>query len=727
VSTTRETYIKTWTGSVLNSYSQVFYSLNKIFAAMIMAVTFFNPLLGACGLFAVIFTNAAAVFMGFDRKAVDEGLFGFGALLLGLALGYEYEINLPFVFLFMVALFMLLITTVLLSGFMRKHSLPVLSFPFLFTYWIVFIAAGSLTNIHLNEIHAYTSNEIRLNESVFYGFVHAADHVKLPLVALSYFKTLAGTFFIDSVLGGMVLAAGILYFSRIAFTLSLIGFGAAYFFYVLFGADVNDLNYHLLGSNFIFLAIGIGCFYLIPNVYSYIAVIVLTPVLVFLLLFFGKTLAVFNLKALTLPFSLLTTVFLYVLHQRWMHKFLHLVLIQYYSAEKTIYKYKTSLQRFKHAHLAKVSLPFWGQWQVSQGYNGTITHLGEWSKALDFVIVDDQHKTYKNPGTGKEDFYCYNKPVVAPLDGYVYDIINNVDDNAINDLDIEHNWGNTIIMNHLNGLFSQISHVKKDSFKVAIGEYVTKGTVLAACGNSGRSPEPHIHFQLQTMPTVGAKTLAYPIAYFIEYANEKQELKTFEVPEQNSIISNVAPTPVLLEAFAFLPGKKYMFKNENERHIHWEVFTDAYNRTYLYCHSSKSVAYFVQDGTMFYFTDFEGEKKSMLFSFYLAAYRVLMSANLKISVKDNVPIVHFNSAAVLWIQDFFAPFMLFTHVEYASTCSLVDNENEPSQINISSHVKASTGKLFSKKTQFNMFIEEKKIKKIQVTNQGITEVYTCVA
>lgn len=59
----------------------------------------------------------------------------------------------------------------------------------------------------------------------------------------------------------MLIAFGLLYSSRIAFSLSVIGFYLAYLFYSIFGADVNDLNYNLLGSNFIFIAIAIGCFF----------------------------------------------------------------------------------------------------------------------------------------------------------------------------------------------------------------------------------------------------------------------------------------------------------------------------------------------------------------------------------------------------------------------------------------------------------------------------------
>lgn len=40
--------------------------------------------------------------------------------------------------------------------------------------------------------------------------------------------------------------------------------------------------------------------------------------------------------------------------------------------------------------------------------------------------------------------------------------------------------------------------MKKGSVKVAVGDTVSKGQVVALCGNSGNSTEPHLHFQLQT-------------------------------------------------------------------------------------------------------------------------------------------------------------------------------------------------------------------------------------
>src|ERR1035437_3709655 len=533
----------------------MFFSLDNVFAAIILLVTFFSPFVGLCGLLAIVLINLFAYVIGFNRDEILNGIFGFNALFLGLALGYEYSFNASFIVLFITGVLILLLITVWLKGLFALYKLPFLSFPFIIAYWIISLATSNLTNIFIDQNHIYIVNEIIRNQSSsFYQFIHSLDNINIFSFALIYFKTLAGTFFQSSVLGGMLIAFGLLYFSRIAFSLSVIGFAFAFFFYSIFGADVNDLNYYLLGSNFIFLAIAVGCFFIIPNTYSYITVLILTPVLMLVLLSFGKMLAVFQLKAYTFSFSVVCAAFLFSLNQRWFQKYLQVVTIQYFSSEKTIYKYLNSIQRFKNEHLLKIILPFSGEWNVSQGYDGKVTHLGDWSKALDFVIVDSKSNSYREPqnlreGFSRENFYCYNKEIFAPYDGYVYDIINTVEDNDVGDVDTEHNWGNTVILNHLNGLFSQISHIKKDSFNVFLGQYIFKGSFIATCGNSGRSPEPHIHFQLQTIPIVGAKTLAYPISYFIERNGKEKHLKISEVPKEGSFISNVQVNELLVLSF----------------------------------------------------------------------------------------------------------------------------------------------------------------------------------
>ena len=717
-----------WLQCILNSYSLMFFSLNNVFALIILIVTFFTPFVGLFGLISVILINIVAYAIGFNREEIQKGIFGFNALFLGLLMGYEYSFNFPFLILFLSAVFILLLITIWMKGLFAIYNLPFLSFPFIITYWIVSLASTNLLNVHLDENHIYAVNEVTRNQSsAFYQFIHCADSLNIFSFALIYFKTLAGTFFQSSVLGGILISFGLIYFSRIAFSLSVIGFSFAYFFYSIFGADVNDLNYYLLGANFIFLAIAIGCFFIIPNTYSYLTVLILTPVLMLVLLSLGKILAVFQLKAYSLSFSIVCTAFLFCLNQRWLHKYLQVVTIQYFSAEKTIYKYLNSIQRFKNEHLLKISLPFMGEWNVSQGYDGKITHLGDWSKALDFVIVDSKSNTYREPsnpreGFSRENFYCYNKEIVAPYDGYVYDIINTVEDNDVGDVDTDRNWGNTVILNHLNGLFSQISHIKKDSFNVFIGQYITKGTFIATCGNSGRSPEPHIHFQLQTIPTIGAKTLAYPISYFIERTGISKSLKISEVPIEGANISNVQVNELLISGFSFLPGQKITFQKENTSIlIHWEVFTDALNRTYIYCEESKSYAYFINDGVMLYFTDFEGDRKSLLFNFYLAAYRQLLGYYENIKVTDKVPLIHFNNKAIQFFQDFVAPFYLFTKANHSSTFTYVDNIYAPQKLIISTEVETKLVNYAFKKINFEMELKDNKIYRFRIHTKNRSE------
>ncbi len=721
-----------WLQSVLNSYSLMFFSLDNFFAVVILTVTFFSPFIGLSGLLAIILINLLAYFIGFNRDEIEKGLFGFNALFLGLVLGYEYSFNQTFIVLFITGVLILLLITVWLKGLFMLYSIPFLSFPFVIAYWIISLAATNLSNVYLDQEHIYVVNEFTRNQSsAFYQFIHSLDNIDIFPFVLIYFKTLAGTFFQTSVLGGILIALGLLYFSRIAFSLSLIGFMSAYVFYSLFGADANDLNYYLLGSNFIFLAIAIGCFFIIPNVYSYLTVIILIPVLMLVSLSFGKMLAVFQLKGYTFSFSVVCSAFLFSLNQRWFQKYLQVITIQYFSAEKTIYKYLNSVQRFKNEHLYKLILPFAGEWNVSQGYDGKITHLGDWSKALDFVIVDSKSNSYREPsgyreGISRESFYCYNKEIYAPFDGYVYDIINTVEDNDVGDVDTEHNWGNTIILNHLNGLYSQISHIKKDSFNVFIGQYLYKGMFIATCGNSGRSPEPHIHFQLQTLPTFGAKTFAYPISYFIERVGQEKILRISEVPKEGAFISNVLVNELLTLSFSFFPGQKITFQKENTgTNINWEVLTDAWNRTYVYCTESKSYAYFINDGVMLYFTDFEGDRKSLLFLFYLAAYRQLLGYYENIKIQDNVPLIHFNSKLLQFFQDFVAPFYLFTKTNHTSTFTYADNIYAPQKLSIRTEIETKLINYTFKKVNFELELKDNKINRFIIHTKNKIESYVC--
>jgi murein DD-endopeptidase MepM/ murein hydrolase activator NlpD len=151
-------------------------------------------------------------------------------------------------------------------------------------------------------------------------------------------------------------------------------------------------------------------------------------------------------------------------------------------------------------------LPFGGQWTVvNGGIDKEMSH--SWSiqaqrYAYDFLILDEEGKSHLGDPRKPESYYCYNRDILAPCEGTVLSIQDGYEDSIIDgkgsaDCRANDIRGNHILISHGNKEYSLIAHIKKNSFLVRIGDTVTQGQILARCGNSGNSSEPHIHYQLQ--------------------------------------------------------------------------------------------------------------------------------------------------------------------------------------------------------------------------------------
>ncbi|MGW5635493.1 M23 family metallopeptidase [Streptomyces sp. NPDC003832] len=60
--------------------------------------------------------------------------------------------------------------------------------------------------------------------------------------------------------------------------------------------------------------------------------------------------------------------------------------------------------------------------------------------------------------------------------------------------------GNHLVLDLGDGIHALYAHLHRGSLAVAEGDRVRAGQVLARCGNSGNSTEPHVHFQLMDGP-----------------------------------------------------------------------------------------------------------------------------------------------------------------------------------------------------------------------------------
>lgn len=153
----------------------------------------------------------------------------------------------------------------------------------------------------------------------------------------------------------------------------------------------------------------------------------------------------------------------------------------------------------------KYSLPFKGEWVVVNGcFTKQFSHswdIPTQRYAYDFLILKDG-KSYENNPKSVEEYYCYNKSILAPADGVIVEVVNNAEDSFVFGNGrfynrAKHIAGNYIVIQHDETEYSTLAHLKKDSITVKVGEQVIRGQIIAKCGNSGNSTEPHLHFQLQ--------------------------------------------------------------------------------------------------------------------------------------------------------------------------------------------------------------------------------------
>lgn len=672
---------------VINSYALLFFSNHKLFSYLLLSISFFNPIAGLSGLIAAFTAVTTANVMGFDSRTSKAGFYSFNALLMGIGFGSFFESSPVFYFLLILASLFTLILSVTLSGVLGKYGLPFLSIPFIITFWLLLLATKEFSNLGLSQRNIYWINEMyAVGGKPLLSFFNAIENIPLPHWLSTYFRALSAIFFQDNKLAGFLISVGILVYSRIAFTLSWIGFFGAYLFNDFTGAYQAGINSYHLGSNYMMIAMAIGGFFAIPSIYSYLWAFFSVPITNILVISLSKIFGVFLLPIFSLPFCLMILLYLYFLKMRVLAGKLVLTPIQHYSPEINLYQFKNNSERLKNEYYFKFNLPFIGEWAVTQGNDGNITHKGDWSKALDFMILDQELKSYSEKGTALENFYCYNKPVLAPGDGYVQEIVDYIEDNQIGTINREQNWGNSIVIFHLPGLFSKLSHLKKNSFVVKQGDYVKKGQVLAYCGNSGRSPEPHLHFQIQATPYIGSKTMAYPISYFYESDGQKNKYQTFATPQEGRFVANININKLLKQAFAFQPGYSLKFKEGNSIET-WTVYTDAYNQTYISCKENNAVAYFVNNETVFYFTNFYGSKQSVLYQFYLSVFKVILSYMPQVTIKDVLPLSIVRAPLFKLVQDFAAPFIQIIKPEYMMNYVHIDDEHFTSEMTLESVIE----------------------------------------
>ncbi|MBA3915121.1 MAG: M23 family metallopeptidase [Acidobacteriales bacterium] len=103
--------------------------------------------------------------------------------------------------------------------------------------------------------------------------------------------------------------------------------------------------------------------------------------------------------------------------------------------------------------------------------------------------------------------YGYGAPIFAPGPGTVISSANDVADNWYEGHDVKHPVGddhngldNHVIIDHGDGEYSLLCHMKPGTVRVKTGDRVKRGQQLGQIGFSGDSFLPHLHYTLMSGP-----------------------------------------------------------------------------------------------------------------------------------------------------------------------------------------------------------------------------------
>ncbi len=552
--------------------------------AILLAAMLLQPsvlLMGITGILAaVVFAYVAQLGNSYQRSAP----FLFNPMLAGLGVGYLFRPSPASLFLAAASGVLAFLLTWTLSNILQTFLyLPVLSLPFVAVSWVVHLAAFRYAGLHpaIVPSHAYT--------------------IGLPLYLEGFLRTLGLIFFLPNVWVGMVVAVLLLLNSRIQFLLAIFGY--------FLGTEIRGILtgtfayvYYDPGTlNFILVAMAIGGFYLLPSPRSYI----LAGFGVTLAALLGEAISVFwaavGLPVHALPYNLVTLSLLYILGLAG-----HSLLVRYPQAspEKTLDAELTARLRYQGTGRT-ISLPFAGSWIVWQGFDGKWTHQGLWRYAYDFLIKDEKGLTYRGNGLQLSDYYAYQKPILSPIRGWVVRVVKDLPDCAISSVDTDNNWGNYVILYDERGFYVEISHFAQNTITVNQGDRIERGTLLGRCGNSGYSPQPHIHIQVQLTPEIGAATVPF------SFANLRVNNEFFAefTPVQDTLLEPVSIDRTLWQAFTFSLDSELHFTVTKKGKITGEILVKvcmAVDGTF-YLDSGKAKLFFSRDLNGFMFHRLEGE------------------------------------------------------------------------------------------------------------------------
>ena len=544
---------------LFRAYAAILFLDNPVIGLIFIMATFWFPNIGFSGLLGALVGLITARLLHLPH--LTSGMYIYNSLLVGLSLGAFYELDVHLALLIFLSAALAVFLAAALSGWLwQMGQLPVLSLPFV----LVALAAAAAAK-------SYGTLSHYLGTYAFPGawFGEWID---------AFLMSLGSTFFSPHPLAGLVLIAGIAWRSRYLALLCIAGFAVGDTFLHYLTAKPDHDFARFAGFNFALTAMAVGGIFTVPGVTGFLIALVAAALAALLTAALSNTLLIYGLPVMAVPFVLTTLIVLAGLRIRAGYASPRLLLEKPGLPEVNYERERMNRVRMGESGSIALLAPCFGEWQVYQGFNGSHTHKDAWRHALDFYITEDE-RSFREQGTRLEDYRCFGLPVLSPVNGIVVRVSGDLPDNPPGEMDVRNNWGNFVLIRLYSGLHVLLAHLHKDSLKVKEGDQVTPESVIGACGNSGRSPQPHIHLQVQQDARLGSATVPFHLASVIHHTEEKKpEYRLVCLPEAGDYVQRAEKDTRLAAPLHMPVGRCLRFRYQGpdkaapeERELHVEV------------------------------------------------------------------------------------------------------------------------------------------------------------
>jgi urea transporter/murein DD-endopeptidase MepM/ murein hydrolase activator NlpD len=677
-STTSEFGLREAGESILNAYAIIYFARSPALGAVLLTATFLSPTLGLFGLAGVLTAFAAARLIGFNRASTRSGELLYNSLLvsLGLAhltLSHPLSPGLLAVLLPAASLAALFVSVALGQMTRQLFALPALSLPFVGLTLLLYLFFYSFTGTPVVNAAA----PVLINDPPF-----------LPAPIVYFFQSLGATFFLPNVVVGLVAFVALLRYSPLTVLCAGIGFASGDAFVHLTGLSAGAFGAGWLGTNFIFCGIALGGIYFIPGRASLILA-AFGPILCCLIAVAMRAfLRPYNIPPLSLPFVLVVLCTVYALRRR--EEIRGLFENPYFeqTPEESFRLFHTARERFPDSLLPSLFLPFSGERVVTQGFNGGITHKDLWSHALDFESLNETGEALPPQRTTLHDTYTFGTPILSPCDGAVLQVVNHIPDNPLGEENHLENWGNLTVIASDQGGYVTLSHFKQWGVVVHEGQRVARGQLLGHCGNSGRSPLPHLHLQVQSGVLPISATVPFRVRHYVARENgSKPIFHVLGVPSEGMRIAPLEVDHQLAACFHATHSTRVLYRLERDgkaigretietRLISWGQFVHRSIERGSTLRASTSEGIHIVTG-------WDGNADSILGYFWLGLGVVPFSLDRAIRWNDRFDPRPFRSSAFGWTADFLD---LFGGVRFVELSRRFDRASENGCVTISTDI-----------------------------------------